>query len=353
MTKRKNKTLKTVLLVLLAIILLAAVVIWTTFGNLVTTLLSIERVGDTQLFTMEFDGDYGFDTFMETGASSDGELVEFVVSELTHGLPIEFELPDLGCSTFVASTEDGDALFGRNFDMYYSPVMLTKTTPDNGYRSITMVNLAYIGYDAEYLPTDLGSSVLTLCAPYAPMDGMNEKGLAVSVMLIDTVPTNQDTDKLDVTTSSAIRMLLDKAATVDEAIALLESVDMHASANSCYHFLIGDAEGNSAVVEYIEDEISVLYGEKISTNFLLTPGEYEFGGGYERYDIVKNALDEKNGIVSEEEAMMILSDCRSVASPEKESSTQWSCVYNLDKLTVDVAVGSDFEHVYSYSLFDE
>lgn len=348
---KQKKTWKVVLTVVLAVILIAAGAVWATFGNLITTLLSVERVGETQLFTMEFDGDYGFDTFMETGASSDGELVQFVVKELTHGLPIEFELPDLGCTTYVATTEEGEHLFGRNFDMYYSPVMLTKTTPDNGYKSLTMVNLAYIGYDETYLPVDLGSSILTLCAPYAPMDGMNEKGLAVSVMLIDTEPTNQDTDKLDVTTSSAIRMLLDKAATVEEAIELLENVDMHASANSCYHFLIGDANGNSAVVEYIDDELSVLRGEKISTNFLLTPGEYEFGGGYDRYDIVKEALKDSEGILSETEAMDVLEAAKNVAEPPDDtSSTQWSCVYNLDARTVDICVGGDFETVYSYSL---
>ena len=348
--KKKNIG-KRILCVLLALILIAAVAVWATYGNLVTTLLSIERMGDTQLFTMEFDGDYGFDTFMETGASSDGELVQFVVDELTHGLPIEFDLPDLGCTTYVATTPDGDALLGRNFDMYYSPVMMTKTEPDNGYKSFTMVNLAYIGYSEDYLPVDLGSSILTLCAPYAPMDGMNEKGLAVSVMLIDTVPTDQDTDKLDVTTSSAIRMLLDKAATVDEAIALLENVDMHASANSCYHFLIGDANGDSAVVEYINDEISVLKGEKISTNFLLTPGEYEFGGGYDRYDIVKAELERTGGIMTEEEAMHTLELAQNISEgPDDDSTTQWSCVYNLDKQTVDICVGADFETVYSFDL---
>lgn len=353
MINRKN-VLGKLLIVLLVIFLVAGISLWATFGNLVVSLMSIERINDTQLFTMEFDGDYGFDTFMETGASSDAELVQFVISELTHGLPIEFELPDLGCSTYVAETPDGDALMGRNFDMYYSPVMLTKTTPDNGYRSFTMVNLAYIGYDETYLPTDLSSSILTLCAPYAPMDGMNEKGLAVSVMLIDTVPTNQESEKLDVTTSSAIRMLLDKAATVEEAITLLENVDMHASANSCYHFLIADAEGNSAVVEYIDDEISILRGEKISTNFLLTPGEYDFGGGYDRYDIVKAELDASNSILTEEEAMHVLYLCRNeITEPDDTSSTQWSCIYNLDKCTVDIAVGSDFDHVYSYNLLDE
>lgn len=264
----------------------------------------------------------------------------------------------------MAETAEGNALMGRNFDMYYSPVMLVKTTPDNGYRSLTMVNLAYLGYDAEYLPLDLMSSVLALAAPYAPMDGMNEKGLAVSVMQLGTAPTDQQTDKIDVTTSSAIRMMLYKAATVEEVVALLQQHDMHASAGSCYHFLIADANGDSAVVEYVGDEISVLYGERACTNFMLTEGEYDFGSGYGRYATVQATLAEHEGVLSRKEAMDLLETCNYNERAEKEekgeeyipdgepTTTQWSCVYDLDALTVDIAVGADWSNIYTYSLLD-
>ena len=63
----------------------------------------------------------------------------------------------------------------------------------------TMVNLAYIGYNSENLPTSLVKGIMTLAAPYAPLDGVNEKGLAVGVLQIKTTPTNQQTDKVDIT----------------------------------------------------------------------------------------------------------------------------------------------------------
>lgn len=71
-TKPKNRILRGILAAIFAIILVAGIVIRSTFGNLALTLFSIERVGETQLFTMEYKGDYGFDKFLETGASSDG-----------------------------------------------------------------------------------------------------------------------------------------------------------------------------------------------------------------------------------------------------------------------------------------
>ena len=42
---------------------------------------------------------------------------------------------------------------------------------------------------------------------------------------------------------------------------MLEQYDMHSSAGSCYHFQIADAGGNSAVVEYVDNELVVLKAE--------------------------------------------------------------------------------------------
>lgn len=76
--------------------------------------------------------------------------------------------------------------------------------------------------------------------------------------------------------------MLDKAKNVDEALALLSSYDMHSSANSCYHFQICDASGKSVVVEYVDDEMKVVYPDKnyqCATNFLLTNPDAEFNFG--------------------------------------------------------------------------
>ena len=63
------------------------------------------------------------------------------------------------------------------------------------------------------------------------MDGINEKGLCVAVLMIeDSDVTEQDTGKPGITTTTAVRLLLDQAADVDEAIRLLEQYDMNSSA---------------------------------------------------------------------------------------------------------------------------
>ncbi len=50
------------------------------------------------VYTMTYDGDYGFDEFLKTGASSDAELEAFVVRRLMHGLPIDLHVTDAGCT---------------------------------------------------------------------------------------------------------------------------------------------------------------------------------------------------------------------------------------------------------------
>lgn len=360
MNKKTKKILKIVAASVAAVLLAVCIGIYALFHNEISTLRSLEKVNDYPLYTMDYQGDYGLDAFLEQGgASNDGELVSFVVKRLLKGLPIEINIPSLGCSTFTAKTPDGDYLFGRNFDLDYSPAMLVRTKPDDGYESVSMVNLGFIGYGEEKLPDSLLSSITTLAGPYAPLDGINEKGLSIGVLLIPTEETNQDTDKTDITTTTAIRMILDRCATVEEAVALLKQYDMHSSANSCYHFHIADAQGNSVIVEYIDNEMKLVEPQgayQAATNFLLTPGDYDFGHGQDRYEILTTELDAKNGVLSEKEAMELLKSASQ--KPHKTdsgsiSSTQWSVVYNNTKRTATISMGRDYEQAFEVSLFDE
>lgn len=360
---RAKKIVLGVVVAVAVLVVAAVVAVFALFGHELKTLGSIEKVDDYPLYTMTYDGDYGIDAFIEQGgASNDAELIQFVVNRIMKGLPITIDLPDLACSTFNATTAEGDAIFGRNFDLEYSPGMLVRTNPADGYASVSMVNLGFLGYGEDKMPEDLISSLTALAAPYAPLDGVNEAGLAVGVLLIDTEPTNQQTDKVDITTTTAIRMMLDSCATVDEAVALLGQYDMHSSANSCYHFQIADASGASAIVEYIGDEMSVLEpgdattmgalsGEagvtyQAATNFLLTPGEYDFGGGQDRYQVLMETLAAVDGVLSEDEAMDLLQSVSREVQIRDDGSvfqTQWSVVYNLDDLTASIIMGGKYD----------
>ncbi|WP_306792677.1 C45 family autoproteolytic acyltransferase/hydolase [Collinsella ureilytica] len=348
---------KRVILVALALLVIGLIGIAAVLRHEIKTVVSITEVDSHPLYTMTYDGDYGFDDFLQKGASSDTELINFVVTRLMRGVPIKLDLPDLACATFNATSPTGDALFGRNFDLTFSPAMLVRTKPEHGYESISMVNLAFLGYGKNKLPDNPLKAVTALAAPYAPLDGMNEKGLAVGVLLIDTDPTHQQTDKPDITTTTAIRMMLDKCATVDEAVEMLGKYDMHASAKRSYHFQIADASGKSVVVEYLGNDMNVIdQGNKsylAATNFLLSPGNFDFGGGYDRYDILMSRLNATDGVMTEHEAMDALQASAQNERLNKKGEphmTQWSVVYNLDQLTATVVCGMQYDTAHTFSL---
>ena len=196
-------------------------------GNLENVLLNSEiRELESGLSAVKYEGDYGFDAFLSAGgASSDREVIGFLAENLLSGMNIGFSGGAFGCSTISVKSEDGDFLFGRNFDWNSCNAMVVASYPENGYASISTVNMDFVSQGAGGGITGMAlkmDDVKVLAALYAPLDGLNEKGLTISVNMIqDGADISQDSDKPDITTTTAIRLLLDKAANVDEALALL------------------------------------------------------------------------------------------------------------------------------------
>lgn len=85
---------------------------------------------------VRYDGDYGFDQFLTGGgASSDGEVVEYLADNLLSDLNLGDLLGEgFGCSTIAVQSPEGDALFGRNFDWENCEAMVVESHPENGYR---------------------------------------------------------------------------------------------------------------------------------------------------------------------------------------------------------------------------
>lgn len=302
------------------------------------TLDSFRSVPDAPLFTMDYDADYRLEDFLKTGADSDLALNRFVVSYLLAGTAMDYRMPDMGCSTFAAATKAGNRLLGRNFDEADCLLLAMTTRPKTGYRSISMVNLSYIGITKETLPLTAENRFFLLAAPYVPLDGVNEKGLAMAVLKIRNTPTNQRRGRIPITTTSAIRMVLDRCATVEEAVELLSQYDMHSSANVDFHFQIADAQGGSVIVDYFRDEMHVIPGP-CATNFLLVP-DVEIGGGHDRFQVLEKTLKETGGIFEDETAAMGLLQAVS------GGSTRWSAIYNLTNPGVLLSVAHDYDTLY-------
>lgn len=327
----------TVLCSALALILILVGAICLLLRHELKTLTTLNEKYDG-VYTMEYDGDYGFDDFLKVGAKSDSDIEGFVTNRLLKGLPIRINVTGAGCTCFVSKNENNEVIFARNFDFEYAPMLQIYTKPDNGYKSVSTVNLSFAGYDKNNLPSSGISfnSFLTLAAPYLPFDGMNEKGVCMALLAVpESDPGNSD-DKVTLNTTTAIRLVLDKASNVDEAVDLLRQYNIYFSGDVDCHYLIADASGQSVLIEYYDGGLKVVEADtdyQIATNFIAY-NDVNIGEGFtefERYEATEQFLIEKDNTLSIKDCENILNEV-GVTSKSGENKLQWSVVYNLSKL---------------------
>lgn len=300
---------------------------------------------------VQFEGDDGFEAFLAAdGASSDTGVAEFLAARLLADFDILGSL--FGCSTLAAESPQGERLFGRNFDWQTCDALVVSSIPQEGYASISTVNMDFISQGGGAIGAILKQNdVRTLAALYAPLDGMNEEGLAVSVNMIqDAAAIDQNTDKPDITTTTAIRLLLNKAANVDEALELLEQYDMHASMGMTVHFALADAAGSSVVVEYVNNEM-IVTETPVVTNFYFADGE-KYGIGtaqsHERYDLLIQTLSQRETMDMENVRDAL--DSVSKDNFGEFESTEWSIVFNLSSGTAHYYHRENYENRYIFQI---
>ena len=355
MKKKSGKIILSVVIAVMVVVVAALAV----FQGEARTLLSVKEVGDTGIYEVNYAADYKLDELLESGgAATEEQLVQFILKTMLKGLPIEvpYEIPNLACSTFFAKTPENGYILGRNLDNQTTDLAVVKTSPKDGYSSVSVVNLSFLGYNETYTPDKLADRINTLATAYFPLDGVNEKGLAIGVLQLQAPATAQDNGKPDVGTTLAIRAMLDNCKDVDEAISFLESVDMYAAAQGCYHFQIADANGKSVVVSYVNNEMVVTEetdGFIAATNFYLhdVPFEYE-RQGLDRYEILKNELTAKKSVLSAEEGMNLLNAARITGTDPDEKgrvySTQWSAIYDLTNPSLSLCADMNYDDVHVY-----
>ena len=332
---------------------------------------------DGAVYSMHVQGGFYLDDFVaQGGVSNDTDLIQFITDNITHGVvSLNMTAPEIGCSSFTATAENGDALFGRNYDFSKTNTMLLFTEANEGrHASISTVDLQFLGIDVDQDMTSLMDKVICLAAPYAPLDGVNDAGVSCGIYMTyqggdETVATSQDTDKPDFTSTTLLRLILDYADNVEEAVEIASSYDLHDSANTSYHYMVADSTGKSAILEWTNDAatdatdndgsqrtLKVIYNDQdseigereaasnyqIVTNFVLQPGYYEGVDakekkGADRYDRLYEELQATDGVVADEQAAMdILQSVgrRSWDNDDKNSCTVHSAVYNLTKKSV-------------------
>lgn len=398
-----KKILLTVLAVIVVLLVLAFAGIWAVWHNEISSVASIQMLRernddhlDGAVYSMQVKGDFYLDDFVaQGGVSSDTELIQFITDNITHGVvDLNMTAPEIGCSSFTATAENGDALFARNYDFSKTNAMLVFTEANEGrHATISTVDLQFLGIDVDQDMTGLMDKVICLAAPYAPLDGINDAGVSCGIYMTyqggeETVATSQDTDKPDFTSTTLLRLILDYADSVEEAVQIASSYDLHDSANTSYHYMVADATGKSAILEWTNDSavdttdndgsqrtLKVVYndqdsaigereaasGYQVVTNFVLQPGYYEDvpaenKKGADRYDRLYEELQATDGVVTDDQAAMDILQTvgrRGWDNDDKNSCTVHSAVYNLTQKTVLWVTNENYDDpsaVFTFSL---
>ncbi|MBP3359683.1 MAG: linear amide C-N hydrolase [Clostridia bacterium] len=349
-----KKAIKTVVIILAAALLIVLIGAWAMFGTEFMAANSVEKLTEN-FYSMEYKGDYGLDKFIEQGGASDEtELANYIVEFLSRGFyKPEPKKTSYGCSTLCVNSPEGGMMFGRNFDWQRCTAMVIRTKPKNGYASISTSNLDFLGFGNGWLPEGMSNQFMSLAALYVPLDGMNEKGLCIADLVIDDgTLTNQNTEKPDLTTTSAIRLILDKAATVDEAIELLNQYDMHSSAGMQHHLSIADESGRAVVVEYVDNKMCVTETNAV-TNFYLTDGvKYGIGSeqSHKRYDTLNMIYADCNGVMTGSELMDAMSAVSKHNYPDDGETTEWSVVFDTKNKTARYCRCENYGIYYDFEI---
>ncbi|MFX1327021.1 MAG: linear amide C-N hydrolase [Promethearchaeota archaeon] len=292
-----------------------------TQDNQGSDLFDLEKVDNHPLFVMKYNTNYSLENFLY---SNQNYLTEDI---------LDF---NWACTCFATLDNKSNMLFGRNFDWSHNPALLLYTDPPNGYKSISMVDLGLLNLDNELEMSQ--NPQLLLRTPFFPLDGMNEYGLTIACMAIPDAGDVNDPEKPTLGSLEFIRIALDYAKSIEEVFDLWNQFNIVFPPGPDLHFLIADAYGSSAIIEWIEGEMKTLKNEnlwQVSTNFVIYNSSEIEQQSCSRYYTCETFLSENEGNITEAEALNLLD----IVS---QSSTQWSAIYNMQKKTVKIIMGQNY-----------
>lgn len=301
--------------------------------HVIRTVASFRRV-DGVLYEMTFHGDY-----------SRGELAAAA------GDPPAAPAPRYQCSLFAVFGLAGQFRLGRSFDNpagWKCLTLLTRSRPNDGYASVAPMRMRDIGFapGSDFAGMSFASKRRLLHAARFPPDGVNEHGLVMGLANVTPQPYNPDPAKATIHFCLWVRKVLDECRTVDEAVALTRRYNIQSSGSFLdVHAMVGDAEGNSLILEPAAGEMKAIRGQgpfQVMTNSPVfdvpLPVQRE---QCPRFRLIYDELEAAGGQVGADGCWGILRRVGNVW-------TEWSAVYGISAASASLAIDFDFDPLFHF-----
>lgn len=238
---------------------------------------------------------------------------------------LSFSLKVHTCTVFQVSDKAGNVRCGRNFDW----------DKDGG-------TIWFIPAQAE----DHGFLIIEQEGFDYPYEGMNDQGLFIAIAAVPKTKIPFSILKPIRISCEMVTIVLEKASTVEQAIPLFHKYSIMFGTHLGYpliHYMIVDKEGNSAVVELVNNKIVVTRNE---TNFQVMTNHYvsESGSTFsssntgQRYKIINETLEKENP--SQELVWRLLREV-------SQKHTIWSNVYDLNDQYIYISYKDEQPVVFS------
>lgn len=229
------------------------------------------------------------------------------------------------CTTFVCDGERGP-LFGRNYDFEFGEALVV-LNPRGLERTSAAPPAA--GQAAARWVSSYGSLTFNQFGIGYPTGGMNEKGLVVELLWLDGSRYPDPDGRPVVTTLEFIQHMLDRAATLDEALAAARAFRI--AGRTPLHFLVSDRQGRTATLEFLDGQLVVhagdalpvraLANDRYDTSLAALRGSHAAAAGGSSLSRFTRAARQSAGARSVADAFRVLDD---VAQP---GATHWQIVY--------------------------
>lgn len=244
------------------------------------------------------------------------------------------------CSTFLLKS-GRELLFGRNFDFFLDGGCVM-----TNQRGVAKTALLPNARRPARWTSKYGSVTFNQVSKEYPYGGMNEAGLVVENMWLDSSKFPTPDERAPIPELQWIQYQLDVCATVGEVLATDDSIRI-ASTGSPIHFLIADRSGDAATIEFVDGRMVVHRGDDLPVKALTNDtydasmaflklhrgfgGEKEIASTWEsldRFAVVASMLADRGAVRRGKEAYRAFEILDAV---KQGRGTVWSIVYDMKR----------------------